>query len=109
MIRFRSLWGPDKGADPSRIRPRSAHGQKRRLANRPRCGCSMRCRADSTVLIHGESGTGKELLAEAIHEHSSRAQEPFVIMDCGAFNEELIESQLPCRPAGWRLCRSSPW
>ncbi len=66
-------------------------------------------RTDSTVLIHGESGTGKELVAEAIHEHSSRAQEPFVIMDCGAFNEELIESQLPCRPAGWRLCRSSPW
>ncbi len=60
-------------------------------------------RTESTVLIHGESGTGKELVAEAIHERSSRAQEPFVIVDCGAFNEELIESQ---RTLDQR-CRSS--
>ena len=49
---------------------------------------------NSTVLITGESGTGKELVAKAIHLNSPRAEEAFVSVNCGAFTESLLESEL---------------
>jgi two-component system response regulator PilR (NtrC family) len=49
---------------------------------------------NSTVLVTGESGTGKELVAKAIHLNSPRAEEAFVSVNCGAFTETLLESEL---------------
>ncbi|ETA81461.1 sigma 54-interacting transcriptional regulator [Youngiibacter fragilis] len=51
-------------------------------------------KADSTILIYGESGTGKEIFAQSIHSSSERHDAPFVAVNCGALNKNLIESEL---------------
>lgn len=50
--------------------------------------------SDSTILIQGDSGTGKELIASAIHDNSTRAKGPFVKVNCAAFVETLLLSEL---------------
>ena len=73
--------GPDiVGAGP-------AHEELRRLV-------AKIAASDSTVLVRGETGTGKELVARSIHRLSKRSEEPFVIVDCAALHENLLQSEL---------------
>jgi propionate catabolism operon transcriptional regulator len=51
-------------------------------------------KTNSTVLIYGGSGTGKEMIAQSIHNYSSRNNAPFVAVNCGALSENLLESEL---------------
>lgn len=48
----------------------------------------------SSIVILGETGTGKEILAKHIHNHSNRNKAPFIAINCGAYNDELLESRL---------------
>ena len=50
--------------------------------------------SESSILIQGESGTGKELVARAIHKKSNRGENSFIKINCGALNDNLLESEL---------------
>ncbi|MEQ9499441.1 MAG: sigma 54-interacting transcriptional regulator [Deltaproteobacteria bacterium] len=50
--------------------------------------------SDATVLVEGETGTGKELVARALHDHSARASNELVVVDCSAIADSLVDSQL---------------
>jgi len=64
-------------------------------ATRSLCEMARRvAAADATVMISGESGTGKEVLARYIHQHSNRAKQPFVAINCAAIPESMLESML---------------
>jgi two-component system response regulator HupR/HoxA len=67
-------------------------------------------KSEATVLVHGESGTGKELIARAIHYHGPRAKKPFVVQNCSAFNDNLLESALfgHCRGAFTGAVKDQP-
>ena len=49
---------------------------------------------DANILILGENGTGKDFIARAIHQHSLRADKPFIKVDLGALTESIFESEL---------------
>jgi sigma-54 specific flagellar transcriptional regulator A len=68
-------------------------GDSRAMQNLKRSMTKVKDR-DVNVLITGESGTGKELVARSLHEHSKRADGPFVPVNCGAIPPELLESEL---------------
>jgi transcriptional regulator with GAF, ATPase, and Fis domain len=51
-------------------------------------------RSDSNVIVQGESGTGKEVIANVLHESSPRRHQPFVVVSCALFSENLIETEL---------------
>ena len=50
--------------------------------------------SNATVLLRGESGTGKTLVAKALHHNSKRSQGPFIVVNCSALPETLLESEL---------------
>jgi len=86
--------GEDAGTDPGRLHPALS-----RLAGRSQAMKQVRsmvergARSMAPVLVQGESGTGKELVARAIHACSSRAEAPFIAVNCGAIPEQLLEAE----------------
>jgi DNA-binding NtrC family response regulator len=79
-----------RGDGPAVFRP---IGKSRRFTDTLRLA-ELVAPTDSTVLIQGESGTGKEVIARYLHNLSSRADGPFLSINCGALPENLLESEL---------------
>jgi DNA-binding NtrC family response regulator len=97
----RALAAAKSNQDLERIKAqiRDRHGFSHMLTQSPRMlrvfdQIRAVATTDATVLIRGETGTGKELVSRAIHERSRRRDKPFVSVNCGAFTETLLESEL---------------
>lgn len=80
--------------------PHIVHVEKRKLVYRSKLIASLLAQLrraaamNSTILLQGESGTGKEIFASEIHMESPRKDKPFIMVNCGAIPEQLIESEL---------------
>jgi Nif-specific regulatory protein len=68
-------------------------GQSKKLFNVLKIASQV-AGTDASILLCGENGTGKDLLAQAIHNNSNRAEQPFVAINCGAIPHDLLESEL---------------
>jgi DNA-binding NtrC family response regulator len=79
---------------PAQVRVASRLVGDSRAMRDLRADVSRYANTDFAVLIEGESGSGKELVAELLHEQSARASQPFLTVNCAAFNRELLEAQL---------------
>jgi len=99
LASLRRQLGKRNEADPQRLETRSGSGYSGIIGAAPameRLYASMERVLDSQVpvLLEGESGTGKELVARALHFHGPRADRAFVVENCGALPETLLESEL---------------
>ena len=79
----------ESGSDLEKLLPGKSAAMLELRARIARIGAT-----EATVLITGESGTGKELAARALHQQSARAGKPFVVINCGALTDTLLESEL---------------
>lgn len=68
-------------------------GESRKMKEAVQSALKVAKSRDTTVLIEGETGTGKELIARIIHDNSGRAARPYVCLNCGAVNRDLVESE----------------
>jgi len=103
MLRIRRLYSSLRHERQVNRRLTRTLDRSERLANLLGRSASMRricdlildiSTSDSHVLIQGESGTGKEVAARAIHEESPRSKGPFVVINCAAYSETLLHSEL---------------
>ena len=76
------------------VRNRSGIVGRSRAVNQMIALIAQAAPLDVNVLVLGESGTGKELVAQALHQHSSRNDKPFISLNCGALSEGVLESEL---------------
>jgi len=83
-----------EGVDPSRPDLPNTLGTASRAMRRVMTLAARVASTDATVLITGETGVGKEQLARWLHHASRRAARPFVAVNCGAFSEALLDSEL---------------
>ncbi len=82
------------GAEATRLHPALSRLAGRSVAmQQVRSLVERVARSMAPVLVQGESGTGKELVARAIHDCSSRAEQPFIAVNCGAIPEQLLEAE----------------
>ena len=97
-----------RSVDAAPAKHRRAHSLGRMASTSPRMMnvlslCEKLAVTDVPIVLEGETGTGKELLAECIHEASSRASEPFIVLDCRTTPRGLVRSPAPVRrdPPRW--------